>query len=78
MEQPLERIIGMNPCADCSYPIPQCPWLHSGQEVDGWLAQSAVVIGAACPIPTFRILYCPLYRPPMRRKSARRKESANE
>lgn len=66
MEQPLKRIVGMNPCADCAYPISLCLWLHEGKEVPGWIAHPCIQPGEVGS--TFRILYCPFYIPPKARR----------
>lgn len=62
------RIYGSNPCAECSYPIAECSWLHKGQPVEGWIAEKTTINshwGSARPaIDTYHITYCPLYRPP--------------
>lgn len=60
-----ERIYGCNPCAECSYPIANCPWLHDGKPVDGWTAEATCLERR---FPTYHITACPLYQPPRARR----------
>lgn len=73
-----DRLGGMNPCCDCSYPINLCPWLHEDKAVDGWIAQETPYVATTGVTRTFRIVYCPLYRPPQQRFAAHWKEGLNE
>lgn len=55
-----------NICADCAYPITDCPWLRSGQAVDGWDADQIEWRGSA-GVKTYFIKKCPLFvKPPPR------------
>ena len=51
------RIYGSNPCAECSYPIAECSWLHKGQPVEGWIAEKrpSIPTGEAHGLPLIRI-----------------------
>ncbi len=49
-----------NICADCLYPIKDCPWLHKGKEVPGWDAER-VQWSAYKGVYTYSIRDCPLF-----------------
>ena len=55
-----QRILGCNPCDRCGRNIRDCPWLHSCQEVEGWLAARSTIPAPPQSIRTWHILYCPL------------------
>lgn len=58
-----------NPCGECSYPICDCPWLQNGADVPGWIAEDDTLYGwGNNTVHTKRIIYCPLYKPPKKRK----------
>lgn len=51
-----------NICADCGYPIKECPWLHKGKEVPGWEAKR-VQWSTHVGVYTYSISECPLFIP---------------
>ena len=57
----IERVT--NICADCVYPIKDCPWLHEKKEVEGWTAKKTQW-GNKPGVYTYQITSCPLYIEP--------------
>lgn len=52
-----------NICADCAYPIADCPWLTSMKEVEGWEAEMVEWSGRSGE-KTYFIRKCPLFVKP--------------
>lgn len=51
----------MNPCGDCKKTACECPWLHDGTPVEGWVAEPTIIQGRGYKIDSFNIKKCPLF-----------------
>lgn len=59
-----------NICADCTYPIKDCPWLHKGEAVPGWDAKR-VQWSSYKEVYTYSIQSCPLFMKCKRKRIGR-------
>ena len=66
-----------NICADCVYPIGDCPWLNKNEPVKGWGAKKVKWRGSKPDTYTYSITKCPLFISPDERPKSCRYDDIN-